>query len=626
MEALLFYLIKSSALMSVFFLVYHWLLRKETFFNINRTFLLSGLIISVTLPLFFIKKIVLVDNPKISVADMIAQAAQQPVQELAVQPIQLAAPEPFDWFPVLYTAYAIIAGLLLLKVITNLISLYKLIHKQQIIKQDQFVFIDLNEDVSPFSFFKYIVYNSSFYTKEELESILNHEKVHSRQKHSLDILITRLFCIAFWFNPFVWLYKKAITQNLEYIADNKAIQATNDKRAYQIALLKVITNQNRLSITNNFYQSLIKKRIVMLNTNQSKKTNLWKYAFVLPLLAAFMLYFQVKVIAQEKQAVVNERKENVNLVVVTIHKNSTDSEIKKDVAELKKIGVTLKVSKVKRNNNNEITGIKASFKDNEGNKGVSEVDGTEPIKPIIFHKSNESVGFGTPNTPRIITMNSVPSGATTATGYYFSSEDSEAPEPQEVPEVLELSDVPSIPSTPEVPEVPKTHGIQWYSNDKDSINIKSTAAYIINDKKITLKSQKGEPIVIINGQLAENDILSQLNSDQIKNLNVIKNSDDLVRIYGSSAKNGVIAITTKDIVTDSIINKVKLAVKSYRIETKKEKAEKWPKQSTAYQGVIWSSRKEKEAAKAELEKAKAELAKAKAELEKTKAELKKQKR
>ena len=79
--------------------------------------------------------------------------------------------------------------------------------------------MDVSENIAPFSFFSYIVYNSSLYNSTELENILEHEKIHSEQNHTTDVLISRIFCIVFWFNPIVWLYKKAIMQNLEFIAD-----------------------------------------------------------------------------------------------------------------------------------------------------------------------------------------------------------------------------------------------------------------------------------------------------------------------------------------------------------------------------------------------------------------------
>jgi hypothetical protein len=389
METIFIYLLKSSALIAVFYLAYHFLVRKETFFNSNRWFLLIGLLTSVVMPLFFFKKVVFVEKPTLSVGDLVAMSQQTQASIQEITPV-----ETMDWFQIGAIIYGVIVAVLLVKIIANLVSLFLLLNKQQIIKREQFALIDLNENVAPFSFFNYIVFNSSLYSYEELQSILLHEKVHSEERHSLDILIARLFCILFWFNPFVWLYKKAITQNLEYIADQKAIQHIADKKAYQKALLKVVSHQNCLSITNNFYQSLIKKRIVMLNKNQSHKRNSWKYAVVLPLLFVFMFYFQVKVVAQEKKEAPTEKNvAKAELVAISIDKNSTDAEMKSDAKLMKEQhGITLNFSKIKRNSKGEITAIRLDYKDKDGKKGTSIVDnGNDPIENITIYRTKNAI-------------------------------------------------------------------------------------------------------------------------------------------------------------------------------------------------------------------------------------------
>ncbi|MES2748586.1 MAG: M56 family metallopeptidase, partial [Bacteroidota bacterium] len=266
MQELFIYLLKSSGLIAAFFLSYHFLLRKETFFTSNRWFLLAGLITSVALPLYFIKKIVFVERPKITTADLVALSNNSNSNATQTVPTLV---ESIDWMQVVAFGYVVVVLILVLKILFNVLSLFKLLHNQTIEKQETFAIVDLQENIAPFSFFNFIVFNSSLYTQNEMESILLHEKVHSKQKHSFDVLLVKLFCVLFWFNPFIWLYKKAIIQNLEYIADSEAIQLIEDKKVYQKALLKVVTHQNCLSITNPFYQSLIKKRIVMLNKNQS---------------------------------------------------------------------------------------------------------------------------------------------------------------------------------------------------------------------------------------------------------------------------------------------------------------------------------------------------------------------
>ena len=395
METLFIYLIKSSGLIGMFYLSYHILLRKETFFNSNRWFLLAGLISSVVLPLVVFTKIVWVD-PTPTNFDWSKIPVTNTVENEAFE---------INWYLVFAFVYSIGILAFLMKFAFDFFSLSKVLKGKTIQHQADFKFIDVNENVSPFSYFNSIVYNSSLYSETELENILEHEKVHSAQNHTVDVLISRLFCIVFWFNPLVWLYKNAISQNLEFIADSEASKIISDKKAYQLTLLKITTQENCVAITNHFYQSLIKKRIVMLNKNQSNKRNSWKYLFVLPLLGAFVFFFQVKVIAQEKvseQTVVENSKTVENSVdVYKINKNTTDAELKEKIKTLKeKYDVTLAFSGVERNSKNELTAIEVDLKKGKEITKKMATKGTEAIKSfgIIISKNENgklTVDFGT---------------------------------------------------------------------------------------------------------------------------------------------------------------------------------------------------------------------------------------
>ncbi|HEY1192962.1 M56 family metallopeptidase, partial [Flavobacterium sp.] len=264
-----------------------------------------------------------------------------------------------------------------------------------------FKFIDVNENIAPFSYFGYIVYNSSLYTSTELENILEHEKVHSDQNHTVDVLISRIFCILFWFNPIVWLYKKAILQNLEFIADSEASKKIADKKAYQYTLLKITTHETCVAITNHFYQSLIKKRIVMLNKNQSNKRNYWKYCAVVPALGAFILLFQIKTIAQEKKqnlAIIQKDTVKDGSEVIKITKNTTDQELKAISTKLKTDhNVDLEVSDVKRNSDKELTAIQIQTKSESGKKQTIKIDGNKAIKDCDFVVESDVNGTKTIN-------------------------------------------------------------------------------------------------------------------------------------------------------------------------------------------------------------------------------------
>ncbi len=138
------------------------------------------------------------------------------------------------------------------------------------------------------------------FSKQELDQIIEHEKVHASQFHSLDILLSQLLIIFNWFNPLAWLYHREIQKNLEFIADQGAQQDLNTKESYQYLLLKTVTPNYSLALTSNFYNSLIKKRINMLHKNKSDNMMYFKFMFIIPALIIFVFTFNTKIIAQQK--------------------------------------------------------------------------------------------------------------------------------------------------------------------------------------------------------------------------------------------------------------------------------------------------------------------------------------
>jgi len=438
MENLFFYLLKSSGLLAAFYLAYFLLLRKETFFNSNRWFLLSGLATSVILPLVTFEKVILVDASPRNYQWNNATTMVAPMPEESFE---------INWYLVLACIYGLGLLVLMCQFLFDFRNLKSLLKGKTVMQQADFKYIDVHEKVAPFSYFNYIVYNSTLFNENELNNILAHEKVHCEQKHSIDVMVSRLFCIVFWYNPIIWLYKKAMLQNLEFIADSEALKNIADKKSYQITLLKVTTHHNCVAITNPFYQSLIKKRIVMLNKNQSKKWNSWKYALIVPILIGFLLYFQVNVIAQERQGLSSKFEANsAEDITVVIDKNSTDAALKAAVAKLKSEGITLKFSKVKRNPAGEIIAIKAEFKNKEGRKGTSQIIGDEPIKPLRFFKNDDgAVGFGETKQIRIIRKGNPNSGDNNAEEIEIHTDVVEAPERPERPEAIEAPEPPEPP-------------------------------------------------------------------------------------------------------------------------------------------------------------------------------------
>jgi len=280
------YLIKSASILSLFYMVYYVVLRKDTFFRANRHYLILGIIAALFLPMLEFTRIIYVATPAGSEL-MVFEGTMIPSSQIEQQ---LA----FNWWSLigfLYLGGVLFMGIRFLKQILSLFSIFK---KYPASKKNGYVYIQVDKEVTPFSFFKYIVYNPSMHDRDELEMILKHEQVHASQLHSLDILLANIVLVLQWINPFAWLYTKSIEENLEYIADNETAQNVASKKEYQLALVKASSHFARPALTNNFYQSFIKKRIVMLNKSTSKTKNVWKLSFILPILALFLWSFNVK--------------------------------------------------------------------------------------------------------------------------------------------------------------------------------------------------------------------------------------------------------------------------------------------------------------------------------------------
>ena len=386
MENVLIYFLKVNGLIILFYLMYVVFLRKETFFVSNRWYFLTGLVLSLILPLVTFTKTIWIEPAPIS------EVYEESIP-LTYSQVEIPVQETIDWSLILMSAYIVISILIILKIGMELVSFFKRIQKQNKQKESDYTLVNSNSAENPFSFFSYIVINRDMFTEEELQHILMHESIHVKQKHSFDVLIGKVFCAIFWVNPIIWFYRKAMLQNLEFIADNETFQQIENKYLYQKTLLKVVTHQHDLSITNQFYQSLIKKRIVMLHTNQSHKKNVWKYATILPLLVGFMLLFQIETVAQVKENPQKAHAVKVEAIGFSWDKNATDEELKSDAEQLKSQGIDYKFSKIKRNKNGEIIAIKIEFNDGKGNKGVKEIKGDEPIEPIYFSAEEGKIGF-----------------------------------------------------------------------------------------------------------------------------------------------------------------------------------------------------------------------------------------
>jgi len=289
MEILL-YLLKSSLLLAIFLLCYRFLLAKETFYTFNRYFLTVGLVSALCLPSVIFTRSVSVaslDFSQLSLAEMANQEASTITQTSA-----------FDLWELGLIVYGL--GVLVFSIyfIYQLITLFISLKKQDFYIENGLIYVEISGISAPFSFLKYIVYDPQAHTAEELQMILQHERAHATQLHSLDILLGRFCCVALWFNPFCWLYFRAMEENLEFLADSCVENKLFSSKSYQLTLLRNATGTKVPQFTQSFYKSFIKKRIIMLNTTKSQSRNRYKVLVLLPFLAAFLWSFNVREVSR----------------------------------------------------------------------------------------------------------------------------------------------------------------------------------------------------------------------------------------------------------------------------------------------------------------------------------------
>ena len=283
------YILKLSISLAMVYLFYIIALRRLTFYNCNRWYLLFYSLICFYIPFINLSAIFTGQLENSTVVQVIPVVTFSGAASIESN-IQTGSsfPNPSTWIPaLLFTGTCI----LLIRLLIQYFSFLQLKKQATLIHDNGVKIYQVEKNIIPFSMGNSIFLNTSMQNDEGLKEIIRHEFVHVKQKHSIDILFTEILCIINWYNPFAWMIRNAVRQNLEFIADNNVLQHGFDKKEYQYLLLKVI-GVSQFSIAPKFNFSSLKKRIVMMNKLKSAKVHLFKFLFALPLLAVLLLAFR----------------------------------------------------------------------------------------------------------------------------------------------------------------------------------------------------------------------------------------------------------------------------------------------------------------------------------------------
>jgi TonB-dependent SusC/RagA subfamily outer membrane receptor len=264
---MLIYLLKANIALVLFYLAYRFGLRRLTFYSLNRFFLIGGILCATLGPLIdpsvFIQK-----HHELNV---VAEAYM-----LDLSALQKHSSEPFINTLVKYVFWLGVI-VMTIRFAIQLFSLWRLHHQTRRTVFGEESLRIMEQNANPFSFMRNIYINPSLHSPEEFSSIIQHEKVHVRQWHTLDVLLGELNKIFYWFNPGAWLMSIAIRENLEFITDRSILRQGMDVKSYQYSLLKVSGIPYATAIANNFNFSHLKQRIMMMNKKRSSRYHLLRY-------------------------------------------------------------------------------------------------------------------------------------------------------------------------------------------------------------------------------------------------------------------------------------------------------------------------------------------------------------
>ncbi|WP_026451260.1 M56 family metallopeptidase [Aequorivita capsosiphonis] len=265
----------------LFLAVYDLFLKKETFFNLNRIYLLLTPVLGFILPFIsfdFIQQYI----PQEYIIQLPGVIIGGEVSETVSNGTSL-------WITGLLWLWLFGMGISALFFCWKLYKITKLKSAGIIKNLPDYKLILLPKTDTAFSFYK-TIYLGENISEENKTSIIAHEKIHIQQKHTIDLLFFEALRILFWFNPMIYLFQNRMTTLHEFIADAE-VTAQNDKKQYYQSLLSEVFQTEKISFINTFFnQSLIKKRIIMLQKSKSHRSNLAKYLLIVPLLGAMLIY------------------------------------------------------------------------------------------------------------------------------------------------------------------------------------------------------------------------------------------------------------------------------------------------------------------------------------------------
>ncbi len=307
MNPFLLYSIKSILGLGIFYFTWFLFFRKQTDFRFNRYYLVFTTLLSVTIPL-------------IHLPELFPAGFQNPITQLSVIQIReiligstkssTATHAVLSLQSILWGIYLLGMFVMTVRFILSLLQLNRLVRKSETLVQSGIKFVFTTEKLPVFSFFRYVFISRTLFENPRAAVIVQHEKVHVKEKHSLDLILFEILSVFQWFNPVVYLIKKAVKENHEFIADCNMAVSESSGSGYLNLLFSEASGFEFSPITHNFSYSLLKKRMIMMRNQKSRKSMPVK--LLLSALAVTLTLFacnnQTKTVPEKLPKVINVTK------------------------------------------------------------------------------------------------------------------------------------------------------------------------------------------------------------------------------------------------------------------------------------------------------------------------------
>lgn len=321
---MMLYVIKAAITLALLYSCFFIFLSKETFHRFNRCMLVGIMLISLVMPMFhFTTSHPTTLNEEVYIVQNYIEHDTTPIIVTAQQA------QGITWIQALTWIYMAGVVLMLILTLVQAISLCRFMCSgvRHTDTQGNTVILH-NNDVPPFSIFRYIVMSVKDYESSR-QYILTHEQEHIRLGHTYDLLLLQGMKTLMWFNPFIWFLSRDLKAVHEYEADQAVINQGIDAKSYQQLLVMKVVGNRLQPFTNNLNHGSLKKRIVMMYQKPSNRWLMLKALCAIPVAALTINTFatpietdpvedMVKTLETTNVPTINEVKENVLTTVESV--------------------------------------------------------------------------------------------------------------------------------------------------------------------------------------------------------------------------------------------------------------------------------------------------------------------